>query len=89
VSVVLSPAEVETFTGGSPPEATCSSPPRRLVVAPIGAPHTFANADADAPALLLCTTTPADFVDQRRYATRPAPAGQPTRIDNGSPISTR
>jgi mannose-6-phosphate isomerase-like protein (cupin superfamily) len=87
--------------------------PGRLVIAPIGAPHTFANADPDAPALLLCTITPADYVEyfrelarlrpgpdgrfdpadmaamMQRYATRPAPAGQPTRVEIGSPISTR
>ena len=33
-----------------------------LVTAPIGAPHTFRNADADAPATLLCTVTPERYI---------------------------
>jgi mannose-6-phosphate isomerase-like protein (cupin superfamily) len=50
----------------------------RLVTAPIGAPHTFANADADAPALLLCTITPADYVEYFRELARlrPGPDGR-------------
>jgi mannose-6-phosphate isomerase-like protein (cupin superfamily) len=34
----------------------------RSVTAPRGTPHTFANADADAPATLFCTVSPADYV---------------------------
>ena len=52
--------------------------PGRLVTAPIGAPHTFANADPDAPALLLCTITPADYVEYFRELARlrPGPDGR-------------
>jgi len=33
-----------------------------LVTAPIGDPHTFANADKDAPATLLCTVNPERYI---------------------------
>lgn len=33
-----------------------------LVTAPIGDPHTFANADSEAPASLLCTVTPERYI---------------------------
>ena len=33
-----------------------------LVTAPIGAPHTFANADDQAPARFLCTVTPERYI---------------------------
>lgn len=33
-----------------------------LVTAPIGDPHTFPNADADAPASLLCIVTPERYI---------------------------
>ena len=33
-----------------------------LVTAPIGDPHTFANADASSPASLLCTVTPERYI---------------------------
>ena len=33
-----------------------------LVTAPIGDPHTFANADQDSPASLLCTVTPERYL---------------------------
>jgi mannose-6-phosphate isomerase-like protein (cupin superfamily) len=33
-----------------------------LVTAPIGDPHTFGNADGDAPATLLCTVTPERYL---------------------------
>jgi mannose-6-phosphate isomerase-like protein (cupin superfamily) len=36
--------------------------PDTLVTAPIGAPHTFANADDQAPASLLCTVTPERYI---------------------------
>nr|WP_246324725.1 cupin domain-containing protein [Petropleomorpha daqingensis] len=57
--------------------------PGRLVVAPIGAPHTFANADSDAPALLLCTITPADYVEYFRELARlrPGPDGRFDPVD--------
>jgi mannose-6-phosphate isomerase-like protein (cupin superfamily) len=70
---VLSGA-VRFTTGGDSFVATAG----RLVVAPIGAPHTFANADGDAPALLLCTVTPADYVEYFRELARlqPGPDGR-------------
>jgi len=36
--------------------------PGALVTAPIGDPHTFANADDQAPARLLCTVTPGRYI---------------------------
>ena len=36
--------------------------PGALVTAPIGDPHTFANADDQAPATLLCTVTPERYI---------------------------
>ena len=36
--------------------------PGRSVTAPRGTPHTFANADPDAPATLFCTLSPAQYV---------------------------
>jgi quercetin dioxygenase-like cupin family protein len=38
----------------------------RLVTAPIGAPHTFANADESAPAVVLCTVAPERYLDYFR-----------------------
>ena len=47
------------FTGGSEELlATAGS----LVTAPIGDPHTFCNANSDAPAALLCTVTPERYL---------------------------
>jgi mannose-6-phosphate isomerase-like protein (cupin superfamily) len=37
--------------------------PGRLVTVPKGDPHTFGNASSDAPASLLCTVTPARYVE--------------------------
>ena len=70
---VLSGA-VRFTTGGDSFVAT----PGRLVVAPTGAPHTFANADGDVPAVLLCTVTPADYVEYFRELARlrPGPDGR-------------
>jgi quercetin dioxygenase-like cupin family protein len=36
--------------------------PGRLVTAPIGDPHAFGNADADAPAMLLCILAPERYL---------------------------
>lgn len=36
--------------------------PGQLVTAPIGDPHTFANADEQAPASLLCSVTPERYI---------------------------
>ena len=41
-------------------------PAGELVTAPIGTPHTFANASADQPATMLCTLTPDRFVNYFR-----------------------
>lgn len=48
-----------------------------LVTAPIGDPHTFANADPDAPASLLCIITPERYIGYFRDLTalRPGPSG--------------
>jgi quercetin dioxygenase-like cupin family protein len=48
-----------------------------LVTAPIGDPHTFANADPDAPARLLCIVTPERYIGYFRDLTslRPGPGG--------------
>jgi len=43
------------FTSGAD---TLLASPGQLVTAPIGDPHTFANADEQAPASLLCSVTP-------------------------------
>ena len=52
--------------------------PDTLVTAPIGAPHTFANADDQAPASLLCTVTPERYIGYfKEVATlRPGPDGR-------------
>ena len=47
------------FTTGT---ETLIAEPGRLVTAPIGAPHTFANASTDAPASLLCTVAPERYI---------------------------
>jgi mannose-6-phosphate isomerase-like protein (cupin superfamily) len=48
-----------------------------LVTAPIGDPHTFCNADTDAPATLLCTVTPERYLGYFRDLAdlRPGPDG--------------
>ena len=51
------------FTSGA---ETLLAPAGSLVTAPIGDPHTFANADADAPATLLCTVTPERYLNYFR-----------------------
>jgi mannose-6-phosphate isomerase-like protein (cupin superfamily) len=43
--------------------------PGSLVTAPIGDPHTFANADANAPASLVCTVTPELYIGYFRELT--------------------
>lgn len=62
------------FTSGTKiVEASAGS----LVTAPIGDPHTFANADPDAPASLLCIVTPERYIGYFRDLTslRPGPDG--------------
>ena len=51
------------FTTGA---ETFVATPGRSVTAPRGTPHTFANADPDAPATLFCTVSPAHYVDYFR-----------------------
>jgi quercetin dioxygenase-like cupin family protein len=48
-----------SFTSGS---EVLIAQPGSLVTAPIGDPHTFANAETDAPASLLCTVTPERYI---------------------------
>ena len=52
--------------------------PGALVTAPIGEPHTFANADDQAPATLLCTVTPERYIGYLRElaSLRPGPDGR-------------
>jgi quercetin dioxygenase-like cupin family protein len=52
--------------------------PGTLVTAAIGDPHTFGNADDQAPASLLCTVTPARYLDYLKelVTLRPGPDGQ-------------
>src|SRR5689334_25138974 len=38
------------------------APPGTLVTAPIGSPHSFANADTRAPASFVCTVTPERYL---------------------------
>ena len=49
-----------------------------LVVAPIGDPHTFANASATEPATMLCTVTPERYIGYFRELAnlRPGPDGR-------------
>jgi mannose-6-phosphate isomerase-like protein (cupin superfamily) len=54
--------------------------PGRVVTAPIGAPHTFANADDQAPASLLCVLTPQRYIDYFRELCRLTP-GTDGRLD--------
>ena len=52
----------------------------QLLTAPIGAPHTFGNADADAPATLLCTVTPERYIGYFRELGQ-LTAGSDGRLD--------
>src|SRR4051794_40376728 len=52
----------------------------QLVTVPIGDPHSFANADDQAPASLLCTLTPQRYIDYFRELTRLTP-GTDGRLD--------
>ena len=58
------------FTSGT--EALVA-PSGSLVTAPIGAPHTFGNADADIPTVLLCTVTPERYLGYFRELQALAP----------------
>ncbi len=61
------------FTTGAD---TFVATPGRSVTAPRGTPHTFANADADAPATLFCTVSPAHYVTYfRELADLPLTSG--------------
>ncbi|HEY6932466.1 MAG TPA: cupin domain-containing protein [Marmoricola sp.] len=53
------------------------APAGSLVTAPIGEPHTFGNADAEAPADLLCTVVPERYLGYFRdlQGLRPGPDG--------------
>lgn len=65
------------FTGGSD---THVAPAGTLVTVPIGDPHTFTNADADAPASLLCTVTPERYIGYFRELSTLQP-GADGRLD--------
>lgn len=53
------------------------APAGSLVTAPIGAPHTFGNADPEAPASILCTVVPERYLGYFRdlQRLRPGPDG--------------
>jgi mannose-6-phosphate isomerase-like protein (cupin superfamily) len=53
------------------------APAGSLVTAPIGEPHTFGNADSEAPASLLCTVVPERYLGYFRdlQSLRPGPDG--------------
>jgi Alpha/beta hydrolase family len=53
------------------------APAGSLVTAPIGEPHTFGNADTEAPASLLCTVVPERYLGYFRdlQSLRPGPDG--------------
>ena len=65
------------FTSGAD---TLLASPGRLVTAPIGNPHTFANADEQAPASLLCSVTPERYLGYFRALAELA-AGATSRLD--------
>jgi quercetin dioxygenase-like cupin family protein len=52
----------------------------QLVTAPIGDPHTFANADSEEPATVLCTVTPVRYIDYFRELSQISP-GADGRLD--------
>jgi quercetin dioxygenase-like cupin family protein len=58
------------FTSGTEPLIAL---PGQLVTVPIGDPHTFANADDQAPASLLCTFTPQRYIDYFRELSQLTP----------------
>jgi len=51
-------------------------PAGKLVTAPIGTPHTFANPDLTKPATMLCTVTPDRFVNYFRELGALATSGE-------------
>jgi mannose-6-phosphate isomerase-like protein (cupin superfamily) len=65
------------FTSGTD---TLIARPGQLVTAPIGSPHTFANADSQAPASLVCTVTPERYIGYFRELSGLAP-GADGRMD--------
>lgn len=65
------------FTSGS--DALIARP-GQLVTAPIGSPHTFANADSDAPASLVCTVSPERYIGYFRELSQLLP-GSDGRFD--------
>src|SRR5262249_15735515 len=65
------------FTSGSDARI---APAGTLVTVPIGDPHTFANADADAPASLLCTVAPERYIGYFRELSKLQP-GTDARLD--------
>ncbi|MCW2677556.1 MAG: hypothetical protein JWR70_2596 [Modestobacter sp.] len=64
-----------TFTSG---RDDLLATPGTLVTAPIGDPHTFANADDQGPASFLCTVTPERYIGYFKdlASLRPGPDGR-------------
>jgi quercetin dioxygenase-like cupin family protein len=65
------------FTSGTDLVIAC---PGQIVTAPIGDPHTFANADDQTPAGLLCTLNPERYIDYFRELSQLSP-GADGRLD--------
>ena len=65
------------FTSGSDARI---APAGTLVTVPIGDPHTFANADTDAPASLLCTVAPERYIGYFRELSK-LQSGTDGRLD--------
>src|SRR4051812_5661689 len=51
--------------------------PGQFVTVPLGDPHTFGNADDSAPARLLCSVSPARFIDFFREFAQLTASGRP------------
>jgi quercetin dioxygenase-like cupin family protein len=65
------------FTSGADSHVAAAG---QLVTAPIGSPHTFANAATDVPASMLCTVTPERYIGYFRELSGLAP-GADGRFD--------
>ena len=71
------------FTSGA---ESATFGPGRLVTAPIGTPHTFANADAAAPAVVLITLAPENYLGYFREVAA-LPVGPDGRPDDAAVVA--